>query len=144
MRDMVLYGSFLSIAAAALLLFSDIHILWGQEEPPITVSKGKAGRNLQVLEIDSAIDLQDQMKVIMKSLGADCKFCHILTDFSADVKELHKDKARDMMKMVNEINEKFFQESEIQITCFTCHRGQKKPAMRFEDLNPPLKPSQKP
>ncbi|MBN2329396.1 MAG: c-type cytochrome [Candidatus Omnitrophica bacterium] len=144
MRNIILYGSFLLIAAAALVLFSDVRVLWGQEEPPISVSKGKAGRNLQILGIDSAIDLQDEMKFIMKSLGVDCKFCHILTDFSADVKELHKDKARDMMKMVDEINETFFKESKIQITCFTCHRGQKKPAMRFEDLKPPLEQSQKP
>ncbi|MGC9327289.1 MAG: c-type cytochrome [Candidatus Hinthialibacter sp.] len=144
MRNVILYGSIILALAAVLILCSDERILWSQEEQPISVSKGKAGQNLQVLEIDSAADLQNHMKFIMKSLGVDCKYCHILTDFSADVKELHKDQSRGMMRMADEINGKFFDKSKIQITCFTCHRGQKKPAMRFEDLNPPSKQSQKP
>ena len=133
MRNVLIYSSLVLTLAAALTLFTNAGVLWGQEEETTVTSKGKAGRNLQVLAIDSIVNLQNEMKVLTKSLGVDCKFCHELKDFTKDLETLHKDKAREMMKMVDEINVKFFKNSKIKITCFTCHRGHKEPVMTAEE-----------
>lgn len=128
---------FLSSALIVILIVAFVSLpnevgLWGADGK-LETSKGKAGKNLQILTIDSVVDLQNEMKVITKSLGTDCKFCHELKDFAADVPKLHKDIARQMLTMVNEINEKYFKETKIKITCFTCHRGHKEPVMTVEE-----------
>ncbi len=128
---------FLSSALIAILLIAFVSLpkgigLWGADEK-LETSKGKAGKNLQIMAIDSVVDLQNEMKTITKSLGVDCKFCHELKDFAQDVPKLHKDKARQMLTMVNEINDKYFKDSKIKITCFTCHWGHKEPVMTVEE-----------
>lgn len=104
-----------------------------KEEPKLFTSKGKSGKNLQIMAIDSITDLQNTMKTITKSLGADCKFCHILTDFSKDEKTLKKDMARKMLTMTDEINGKYFKEMNLKIACVTCHHGRKEPILSLED-----------
>lgn len=94
--------------------------------------------NLKVLPKD--IDMES-LKVIMKSfnssLGVKCGFCHAPTadgkdlDFASDDNK-HKEIARGMMIMTNEINQKYFalhpQDGMVnQIGCMTCHNGQKEP-----------------
>lgn len=104
-----------------------------KEEPVLFTSKGKAGKNLQVMAINSIADLQTTMKTITKSLGADCKFCHILLDFSKDEKTLKKDMARKMLVMMDEINTKYFKEMKLNIACITCHQGRKEPILSLAD-----------
>ena len=54
---------------------------------------------------------------------------HDLRDFASDDIEL-KLVSRDMMRMTEEINEKWFPDSETEVvTCFTCHQGQRIPAL---------------
>lgn len=98
--------------------------------------------NLKVLPKNiSAEDLEATMKSFNKSLGVKCGFCHaskpngeVGLDFSSDANP-KKDIARQMMKMTNKINKKYFahQDGEkvlTQIACITCHNGKTEPGIR--------------
>ena len=93
-------------------------------------------KNLQVLDFESVRDLKKYMKTIQKSLGVKCTFCHDINDKSIDTE--HKIIAREMMKMQIDLNKSFFaqigdsllkHENTLQISCWTCHQGSKKPQL---------------
>jgi hypothetical protein len=102
--------------------------------------------NLKVLpkeityhEVDS---IMDNFKA---ALGVKCDYCHARSkdnpkklDFASDEKE-YKLTAREMMKMTDKINKKYFKEHEGNenvgaIQCMSCHRGKEKPEFQ---LRPP-------
>ncbi|RKD18678.1 hypothetical protein BCY91_15200 [Pelobium manganitolerans] len=96
-------------------------------------------KNLKVLPKDiSHEELDKIMDDFKTALGVKCDFCHARSkdnpkrlDFASDEKE-HKEVARDMMRMTNKINKKYFKEHEgndqiAAIQCVTCHNGNKKP-----------------
>jgi hypothetical protein len=74
------------------------------------------------------------------SLGVHCDFCHAPNaagkglDFASDAKP-EKEMARHMYKMMNSINEKYFEAKKDSlgmmmksgINCYTCHRGDSHP-----------------
>lgn len=97
--------------------------------------------NLKVLPKDIS---QDEIKEVMDgfkaALGVKCNFCHAQDvnnpeklDFASDANH-HKDVARWMMKMTQQINKKHFKRRDektgelTQITCATCHNGKEHPA----------------
>ena len=91
-------------------------------------------KNLHVLDFDSERDLKKYMKAVGKDLGVKCTFCHDLNDKSLDTD--HKLIAREMMRMQQDLNKQFFMqigdsllkhENILKISCWTCHRGTKKP-----------------
>ena len=93
-------------------------------------------KNVQVLKFESERDLKKYMKSISKDLGVKCTFCHDLNDKSIDTE--HKIIAREMIKMQQGLNKDFFsqmgdslqkQKNTLQITCWTCHHGNKKPQL---------------
>ena len=93
-------------------------------------------KNLQVLDFESVRDIKKYMKTIQKNLGVKCTFCHDINDKSIDTE--HKIIAREMMKMQIDLNKRFFaqigdsllkHENTLQISCWTCHRGSKKPQL---------------
>src|SRR3954464_2350850 len=104
-------------------------------QPPFAVPPYK---NLKVLPQDiTRENLISTMKFFSQSLGVRCTNCHVgeegkplsTFDFASDAK---KDKltARKMLAMVHRINEQDFgvtDFSKVKVTCFTCHRGAKKP-----------------
>ena len=106
---------------------------------PIIISLGimqEKPKNLQVLDFESVRDLKKYMKTIQKNLGVKCTFCHDINDKSIDTE--HKIIAREMMKMQMDLNKRFFaqigdsllkHENTLQISCWTCHRGSKKPQL---------------
>ena len=106
---------------------------------PIIISLGimqEKPKNLQVLDFESVRDLKKHMKTIQKNLGVKCTFCHDINDKSIDTE--HKIIAREMMKMQIDLNKSFFaqigdsllkHENTLQISCWTCHRGSKKPQL---------------
>ena len=106
---------------------------------PIIISLGimqEKPKNLQVLDFESVRDLKKYMKTIQKNLGVKCTFCHDINDKSIDTE--HKIIAREMMKMQIDLNKHFFaqigdsllkHENTLQISCWTCHRGSKKPQL---------------
>ena len=106
---------------------------------PIIISLGimqEKPKNLQVLDFESVRDIKKYMKTIQKNLGVKCTFCHDINDKSIDTE--HKIIAREMMKMQIDLNKRFFaqigdsllkHENTLQISCWTCHRGSKKPQL---------------
>jgi len=106
---------------------------------PFIISLGimqEKPKNLQVLDFESVRDLKKYMKTIQKNLGVKCTFCHNINDKSIDTE--HKIIAREMMKMQMDLNQRFFtqigdsllkHENTLQISCWTCHRGTKKPQL---------------
>ena len=102
-------------------------------------------RNLKVLPKDISDEKLDSiMHVYNKALGVTCNFCHVkpavlafgsndTLDYASD-KEPMKENARDMMRMVIELNSKYFYFNKEQkpeylttITCKMCHQGQAMP-----------------
>jgi cytochrome c peroxidase len=95
-------------------------------------------KNLKVLPADiSRQQLIGTMKFFSQSLGVRCTYCHVGTegqplstfDFPSDAKD-HKKAAREMLKLVQQTNEKLTQiigDPDAHVTCFTCHRGSTKP-----------------
>jgi len=107
-----------------------------------TEPKDRIYKNLKVLPKDIT---KPQMDSVMQSftvaLGVKCNFCHVRTadnkdwDFPSDANK-HKLISRDMMKMTNKINKKYFDvtgkglSASLMVTCYTCHNGKPEPAAR--------------
>lgn len=114
------------IMSAAILVIAFCSVSF-DEEPRF--------KNLKVLSKNTT---NDELEIIMKqfktALGVKCNFCHAKSitdstkmDFASDANK-HKSVARDMMRMTNRINKKYFPEvKEGVVGCFTCHQGQKEP-----------------
>jgi Photosynthetic reaction centre cytochrome C subunit len=98
--------------------------------------------NLQVLPKDYTGDqVVDIMHKFEAQLGVDCDYCHAKNptpspttghlDFASDANPM-KDRARVMMHMSEEINQRFLTQLKTppaaqQVSCGTCHRGNAKP-----------------
>lgn len=100
-------------------------------------------KNLQVLPRDiSHADLMKVMHGFSGALGVKCSFCHAAgaqpnhLDFASDAKP-EKQTARTMMRMTQEINDKFLSQvndpkatpEQKRVTCGTCHGGHEMPAV---------------
>jgi hypothetical protein len=94
-------------------------------------------KNLKVLPNDISDEKLDSiMKSYTVALGVECKFCHRPVkdfpdslDYVSDTEPM-KENAREMMKMVIDINSRYFYFDTAQrpeylhvITCKNCHRG---------------------
>jgi hypothetical protein len=80
------------------------------------------------------------------SLGVHCSFCHVRDeaakkmDFASDAKP-EKEAARHMFKMMNKINQKYFEAKKDSlgmmmkagINCYTCHRGDSHPEVKLPE-----------
>ena len=90
-------------------------------------------KNIQKQQMDSV------MRHYSAALGVKCNFCHVFNqeqkamDFASDANE-HKGIARDMMKMTNQLNKKYFDiksskdlSAKLEVTCYTCHNGKADP-----------------
>jgi photosynthetic reaction center cytochrome c subunit len=107
----------LCFALGTGLAFADASV-----EPP---------KNLQVLpKSTSKADVKKIMKAQARALDVDCDHCHEVPDMASD-KVPNKEIARQMMKMVNEINAKYIKglkdAEKHPVTCATCHRGKDVP-----------------
>lgn len=106
-------------------------------------------KNLKILPKNIT---EHQMDSVMHhfsvSLNVGCEFCHVKTvvnnneewDMASDKKK-HKLKAREMMTMTNELNDKYFPyggkaadlSTALTITCYSCHNGHKEPMVKPSD-----------
>ena len=126
-------------------------VLLAAAAPSVAQQPGSAGATrpkLEVLQSLPEAQLFPVMNLIATSLGVHCDHCHVQAtpDYSRtpsnaggwvwdrDDKE-SKRRARDMMKMVVELNASRFG-GESKVTCFTCHRGAMQPS-RLPTLPPP-------
>lgn len=86
-------------------------------------------KNIQVLSGLPQSQLGPVMNYMASSLGVKCTFCHVNMDdkwdFPSDEKP-EKNKAREMIKMVQSINKGNFKGNPA-VSCFTCHRGNNEP-----------------
>ena len=116
-------------------------------------------KNLKVLPKNiSHEELDSVMHLFNNALGVKCNFCHAAQkenpkklDFASDEKG-EKDATREMMRMTNRINKKFFKYKKDDehpippVGCVTCHHGDPHPeakaAPKMEMKPPPPPPSQ--
>jgi hypothetical protein len=98
-------------------------------------------KNLKVLPKNIKPEQLDSvMKHFTASLSVKCNFCHMRKDATkewdyASDENKHKLIARDMMRMTEKINDKYFDvtggkmdlTSPLMVTCYTCHNGNKQP-----------------
>jgi photosynthetic reaction center cytochrome c subunit len=82
-------------------------------------------KNIQVLKDIPADQLIPSMQFISASLGVECDFCHVEHEMQKDDKK-EKQVARKMIEMELAINKNSFK-NEVEVTCFTCHRGSAHP-----------------
>ena len=100
--------------------------------------KFQKDRNLKILPKDiSDAKLDSIMQTYNIALGVKCNFCHVPVknikdslDYASDAEPM-KENARDMMRMVIDINKNnfYFDKTERPeylhtVTCKTCHRGE--------------------
>ena len=98
----------------------------GQERSTEGKTAEQVYKNIKVLNGIPAGQVTPTMRLIARSLGVTCEFCHDAMDRSKDGIEA-KDTARKMIKMVRDINNNSF-EGRPQVTCTTCHNGHNDPA----------------
>jgi photosynthetic reaction center cytochrome c subunit len=82
-------------------------------------------KNIQVLKDIPADQLIPSMQFISASLGVDCDFCHVEHEMQKDDKK-EKQTARKMISMELAVNKANFK-NEVEVTCYTCHRGSAHP-----------------
>lgn len=115
-----------------------------QSHTSIALHDDEKPTNLKILPKDiSGDDLHQVMREYSKSLGVKCGFCHERKkegehpDFASDAKQ-EKIVSREMMLMVNAINEKYLATMGDghfeKITCVTCHNGHTKPMVSVDSL----------
>jgi hypothetical protein len=111
-------------------------------------SAGEKRPKLEVLQSLPEAQLFPLMNLVATSLGVRCEHCHVQANpdlsrtpsnlggwvWDRDDK-LPKRRAREMMKMVVDLNASRFR-GEAKVTCYTCHRGAMQPS-RLPPLPPP-------
>jgi photosynthetic reaction center cytochrome c subunit len=102
-------------------------------------------KNVQLLTNLSDWQLGAVMDNFTASLGVHCDACHVRNeqtkawDFPNDAKQ-EKKTAREMIKMVIDLNEKSFHGHTV-IGCYTCHMGKEHPSLAVALPVPPIPPS---
>lgn len=92
---------------------------------------GTVYENVRVLGDLPAADLADVMTASSASLGVDCAYCHVADNWSSDEK-VTKLLARRMHEIQSAVNEEFFTTGP-DVSCWTCHRGQRVPEINLPD-----------
>ncbi len=85
----------------------------------------KKYKNIQLLKGVPAERINKIMFAFKDSLGVECTYCHVPDQFEKDDKPT-KLAARKMITLVRDNNAKLGTVG--RVSCFTCHRGQPKPA----------------
>lgn len=99
-------------------------------------------KNLKVLPKNITEEKLDSiMEAFNYSLGVKCIFCHVRPDSGEELNYVsdakgEKDIARNMMRMTDNINKKYFnfnkEKTPLQtITCISCHQKKARPPIEF-------------
>ena len=99
-----------------------IHCLRGAKKNELN----KSTKNIQLLKGIPADRVEKVMFAFRTSLGVDCTHCHEKDKFESDDKAAKKT-AREMIRMMRDINKQYVGTTG-KVTCYTCHRGQLRPA----------------
>jgi len=125
--------SALIVAAFAFMVF--LSLAFTKDDPLY--------KNLKVLPKNITKEQMDSvMHHFANSLSVKCNFCHVRTadgkewNFASDENK-HKLVARNMMTMMDKINDKYFDvtgkkslDAKLMVTCYTCHHGKTDPETR--------------
>ena len=95
------------------------------QEQPAPKTAAQQFKNIQILKDIPADQIIPTMQFISGALGVDCEFCHVEHANDKDDKK-EKQSARKMIEMELAINKSHFK-NEIEVTCYTCHRGSPHP-----------------
>ncbi len=99
----------------------------GQENKPAE----EVFKNIRILKGQPAIRVLRVMEMgFSPALGVKCMYCHIPDQWDKDDKK-HKQVARKMWAMTMDLNKqvKEMVDEKSALNCYTCHRGQKEPAL---------------
>lgn len=125
-------GRLVLCALASLVLFAQKSAAAPQQhqgtpdkpsEGPKTAEQGF--KNIKVLKNIPAEQLIPTMQFISASLGVECEFCHVEKQMEKDDKK-EKQTARKMIEMELAIDKNHF-DGDLEVTCYTCHRGSPHP-----------------
>lgn len=119
-----------------------------------TKAKEDPYKNLKILPKDISHEQMDSvMHHFSSSLGVRCNFCHVRNEATkewnwASDSIKHKLVAREMMKMTNTLNDKYFPyagkaenlSTALTVTCYTCHHGATEPATKAPRMERPAGP----
>jgi hypothetical protein len=115
----------LIVLGAAFLSASFAKTLAQDPKPARVKTAGEVFKNVQVLQDMPEDQWFGTMAFFAGSLGVTCDHCHT-AEFAVDAGNVAKLKARQMIRMVNDINQNNF-DGRAVVTCYTCHRGSLKP-----------------
>jgi len=97
--------------------------------PEKTIAQEGREKNIKLLGDMPVSQFIPVMNYFAASMGRRCNFCHVNTngqwDYAADTKP-EKNTAREMIKMVLDTNKTFFK-GNLEVQCYTCHRGRNNP-----------------
>ena len=93
---------------------------------------GQQPKNAKILTGLTRPEVQRVMNQMRAGLGVHCRYCHGAGQDPSVDGTPQKERAREMMRMVIDLNQRHFGGREV-VTCFTCHNGSPHPA-----LAPPL------
>jgi hypothetical protein len=126
----------LLLCSAAMVALTATGVAVGRpgQEPaaainPTEETAGQTGQNIRVLKELPRSQLYPVMRFMAASLGFQCGSCHVIKDGRIDPAlddKPEKQTARQMIKMVIEINKAQFQGAPA-VSCYTCHRGHRTP-----------------
>jgi hypothetical protein len=124
MRKLSYWIASVVLVAVVALLFAPSH---GKAQERGQAPAERPLVNVQVLKGMTRPQVVQVMQGINVQLGVACTFCHVQNngqnDFPAEDKQ-HKLIAREMMRMVQTINEQQAVATVARkVECFTCHRG---------------------
>jgi Photosynthetic reaction centre cytochrome C subunit len=117
-------GLFLVVAGCAILPFASQRIVNSQTAQEEKTAE-QTHKNIKSLTGLPDSQFGPMMNYFNAALGVQCNFCHVQKDgkmdFVSDEHE-HKGIARNMIKMVQEVNKSTF-EGKVTVSCQTCHQG---------------------
>jgi photosynthetic reaction center cytochrome c subunit len=116
---------FCRIAVLLTGAFLAISFITSAQSPPAPKIAAQQFKNVQVLKDIPADQFIPTMQFIAGALGVECEFCHVQHAMDKDDKK-EKQTARKMIEMELAINQSHFK-NEIEVTCYTCHRGSPHP-----------------
>src|SRR6478672_254119 len=118
--------------------FAPLYSALGMPQPAQTPATGAAEKTIAQEGREKNVKLLGDLPVsqfipvmnyFASSLGRRCNFCHVNTngqwDYASDAKP-EKNTAREMIRLVLDTNKNFFK-GNVEVGCYTCHRGRSQP-----------------
>jgi len=121
MKKSVWFGVCLFILVCALASALPLSQVQGKPADEAPKTAEQQFKNIQVLKGIPADQLIPTMQFVAGSLGVECEFCHVEHQMDKDDKK-EKKTARKMMAMELAIAKDNF-DGNLNVTCYTCHRG---------------------